>query len=173
MDRWGGGDSYSTLVDPTDPNTIYYEHQFGRIRRKNMLDGSLKNIMPEAEIGEPFLRYNWMTPFIISHYNPFTLYFGANKLFKSVDRGDTWESISPDLSTNPGPEKQGDVAFGTLTTISESTLRKGLLYVGTDDGNVQVTKDEGMSWDLVNAGLPQKWVSRVVASRYDPGVIQL
>lgn len=171
LDRWGGGDSYSTVVDPTDLNTIYYEHQFGRLYRKNMLDGSQKNIMPEAEIGEPFLRYNWMAPFIISHYNPFTLYFGANKLFKSVDRGDTWESISPDLSTHPGPEKQGDVPFGTLTTISESTLRKGHLYVGTDDGNIQVTKDDGVSWNLVNVGLPQKWVSRVVASQYQPGVV--
>ncbi len=182
LDRWGGGDSYFTEVDPTDPNTIYYEHQFGRLRRKNLKsasthrqksteEGSTIDIMPRAKIGEPPLRYNWMAPFVISHYNPDTLYYGAHKLFKSLNRGDNWICLSPDLTTNPGLEKQGNVPYGTVTTISESPLKPGLIYVGTDDGNVQVTKNDGVSWAKINTGLPQKWVSRVVASRYDEGTV--
>ncbi len=81
-----------------------------------------------------------MTPFILSHYDSKTLYAGANMLFKSENRGDSWKRISPDLSTNPGPERKGDVPFGTITDISESALKKGLLYAGTDDGQLHVTR---------------------------------
>jgi len=171
IDIWGGGDSYFTLVDPTDPNIVYYEQQFGSLKRKNLKDGTTKYIQPRAKKGEPSLRYNWMTPFIISHHNPFTLYYGANRLFKSINKGDNWAYISPDLTTNPGPEKQGNVPYGTITSISESSLKIGLIYVGTDDGNVFVTRDDGVSWTEINTGLPRKWVSRVVASRYDEGTV--
>ena len=173
IDLWGGGDSYFTLVDPTDPSIIYYEQQFGYFRRKNMKTGQSKHIQPRAKKGEPPLRYNWMTPFIISHHNPFTLYYGANKLFKSVNRGDSWTCISPDLSISPGPEKQGNVPYGALTTISESPLLPGLIYVGTDDGNVHVTRDDGKKWTEINKGLPDKWVSRVVASSHELGTVYL
>jgi photosystem II stability/assembly factor-like uncharacterized protein len=171
LDRWGGGDSYSTVRDHIDHNIIYYEHQFGRILRKNMVDGSTIDIMPREKIGEPPLRYNWMTPFVISHYNPFTLYYATNMLFKSIDRGDSWKSISPDLSTQPGPEKQGKVPYGTITTISESPLSPGLIYAGTDDGNVYITKNDGVNWSLVSNNLPEKWISRVVASRHERGTV--
>lgn len=171
LDRWGGGDSYFTLVDPTDHNIIYYEHQFGDLRRKNLKDGSTKGIRPRSPKGKPALRRNWMTPFVISHHNPFTLYYGANMLFKSINRGDRWTCISPDLTTSPGPEKQGDVPYGTITTISESPLKAGLIYVGTDDGNVQVTRDDGISWTDIRAGLPDKWVSRVRASQHEIGTV--
>ena len=171
LDRWGGGDSYFTELDPTDHNTIYYEHQFGDLRRKNMKTGETKSIMPKAKEGEPRLRRNWMTPYIISHYDPRTLYCGAHKMFKSLDRGDSWQCISQDLTTNPGKDKQGNVPYGTLTTISESRIKQGLIYVGTDDGNVQVTRDGGRSWVLVKSGLPPKWVSRVVASRHEKGTV--
>ncbi len=167
LDRWGGGDSYFTYVDPTDHDTMYYEHQFGDLRRKNMKTGETKSIRPKAGEGQPRLRFNWMTPFFLSHYDPSTLYSGANRLFKSVDRGDTWTPISPDLTTSPGPEKQGNVPYGTITTLSESRLAPKLLYVGTDDGNVHVTRDDGETWTKITAGLPDKWVSRVVASRHD------
>ncbi|MGD2245209.1 MAG: hypothetical protein PVI11_01550 [Candidatus Aminicenantes bacterium] len=173
IDLWGGGDSYFTLVDPTDLSIIYYEQQFGYFRRKNMKTGQSKHIQPRAKKGEPPLRYNWMTPFIISHHNPFTLYYGANKLFKSVNRGDNWTCISPDLSTSPGPEKQGNVPYGALTTISESPLLPGLIYVGTDDGNVHVTRDDGKNWTKINEDLPDKWVSRVVASSHELGTVYL
>ncbi len=171
IDVWGGGDSYFTWVDPTDSNIIYYEQQFGGLKRKNLKEGSTKRIQPRAKKDEPPLRYNWMTPFVISHHNPFTLYYGANKLFKSVNKGDNWICVSPDLTTNPGPEKQGNVPYGTITSISMSPLRSGLIYVGTDDGNVQVTQNDGVSWTKINRGLPPKWLSRVVASSHDLGTV--
>ena len=167
LDRWGGGDSYFTLVDPTDGDIVYYEHQFGDLRRKNLDDGSTKSIRPRVPKGEPPLRHNWMTPVVISHHNPFTLYYGAHKLFKSINRGDNWTCISSDLTTRPGPEKQGDVPYGTITTISESPLQAGLIYVGTDDGNVQITHDDGLTWTKISDELPDEWVSRVTASEHE------
>ena len=169
LDRWGGGDSYFTFPDPTDPGTIYYEHQFGRLRRKNMKDGAIVDIMPEAPLGEEPLRYNWMSPFFVSRYNPYTIYFGANQLFKSTNRGDTWIPISPDLSTQPGPDKQGNVPYGALTALSESPLKQGLIYAGTDDGNAWVSENDGKEWTLIREGLPSKWVSRIVASQHELG----
>jgi hypothetical protein len=171
LDRWGGGDSYFTPADPTDHSIVYYEHQFGDLRRKNLTDGSAKSIRPRAPKGEPPLRRNWMTPFFVSHHNPFTLYYGANKVFKSINKGDNWTCISPDLTTRPGPEKQGNVPYGTITTISESSLKSGLLYAGTDDGNVQVTRDDGINWTEISDELPDKWVSRVRASQHELGTV--
>ena len=132
-----------------------------------MRQGKNKSIRPRAGKDEPRLRYNWMTPYIISHHNPFTLYCGANKLFKSVNRGDDWRCVSGDLTTSPPPEKQGDVPYGTITTISESPSKVGLLYVGTDDGNIHVTTDDGTSWTKISDDLPKKWVTRVAASMHD------
>jgi hypothetical protein len=171
LDRWGGGDSYFTELDPTDPNVIYYEHQFGVLRRKQMKTGETKDIMPRAREGEQPLRRNWMTPYLISHYDPKTLYYAAQKLFISKNRGDSWQCISSDLTTQPGPEKQGNVPYGTITSLSESRMQSQLLYAGTDDGNVQVTRDGGATWSLIDAGLPEKWVSRVVASRHELGTV--
>ncbi|RLE05421.1 MAG: hypothetical protein DRI99_02120 [Candidatus Aminicenantes bacterium] len=171
VDIWGGGDSYYTLVDPTDPNIIYFEQQFGNLQRKDMKTGKIKRIRPKAKKGDPSLRFNWMTPFLISHHNPFILYVGANKVFKSLNRGDDWLCISPDLTTQPGPEKQGNVPFGTITTISESPIQPGLLYVGTDDGCVWVTRNDGVTWTKISEGLPPKWVSRVEASPHHLGTV--
>ncbi len=171
LDPWGGGDSYFTWVDPVDNDIIYYEHQFGDMRRKNMRTGQSKSIRPRPEEGEPPLRFNWMTPFFTSHHDPATLYCGTNKLFKSIDRGDHWECISPDLSTQPGPDRQGNVPFGTITTVSESPLKQGLIYVGTDDGNLHVTSDDGATWTRIAQGLPDKWVSRVRASQHELGTV--
>ncbi|UCH98185.1 MAG: glycosyl hydrolase, partial [Candidatus Aminicenantes bacterium] len=173
-DPWkhlGGGDGFFVFVDPEDSNTVYFEYQFGALLRKNLSSGKTKNIMPKTKIGEPALRCNWMTPFIISQHNHLTLYFGAQKLFKSLNRGDTWHCISPDLTTNPGPEKQGDVTYGTITSISESRFQPGLMYVGTDDGNIQVTHNDGITWEKINTGLPRRWVSRVIASGYDKATV--
>ncbi len=171
IDLWGGGDSYDTIGDPLDPDIVYYEQQFGGIKRKSMAAGATRNIQPKAAKGEPALRYNWKSPFLVSRHNPLTVYFGANKLFKSLDRGDRWTCISPDLSTDPGEDRRGDVPYGTITTLSESPLRPGLLYVGTDDGNVFVTQNDGVTWDKIRAGLPDKWVSRVEASSHDEGTV--
>jgi len=166
LDRWGGGDSYFTYPDRINRDLIYYEHQFGELRRKNMKTGETKSISPKADEGETEVKCNWMTPFFLSDYNPPTMYYGANRLYKSEDRGDSWEVISPDLSTNPGPEKQGNIPFGTITTLGESKLKKGLIYTGTDDGNIQITQNDGKSWTKIDNGLPEKWVTHVAASRH-------
>ncbi len=170
IDLWGGGDSYITIRDPSDPHTIYFEQQFGNFQRKNMKTGEIERIRPRLKDKTP-LRYNWMSPFIISRHNPLTVYFGANRLFKSLNRGDSWTCISPDLTTQPGPEKQGNVPYGTITALSESPLQPGLLYVGTDDGLVWTTRNDGNTWTKINTGLPDKWVSRVEASAADQDTV--
>lgn len=166
LDRWGGGDSYFTYPDRIDPDIFYYEHQFGELRRKNMKTGETVSVRPVAKEGEPEVKRNWMTPFFLSEYDPPTMYYGGNHLYKSKDRGNTWTIISPDLSTNPGPERQGNIPFGTITTLSESKLKQGLIYAGTDDGNIQLTKDDGKSWTKIDSDLPEKWVTHVCASRH-------
>ena len=160
-----GGDQYVTRADPDNPDTIYAEGMFGNMARHDLKTGKSVGIQPGKQ------RSNWVTPFILSHYNSQTLYMGGDKVFKSENRGDQWICISPDLTTNPGPEKRGNVPYGTITDISESALQKGLLYVGTDDGQVHVTRDDGASWQKIQQGLPDKWVSRVVASKHDVGTV--
>jgi photosystem II stability/assembly factor-like uncharacterized protein len=166
-----GGDNYVTLIDPNNLDTMYLEGMFGSMARKDLKTGKSRGIRPGPAPDGKKLRFNWMTPFILSHYDSNTLYAGANMLFKSNDRGDSWKCISLDLSSNPGPERTGNVPFGTITDISESALKKGLLYAGTDDGKLHVTKDDGASWESINKGLPNRWVSRVVASKHDEGTV--
>jgi len=166
-----GGEASYIAIDPSDFNILYSEGYYGRIIRVDRKTWKTKNIRPQAKKGEPPLRCNWLTPFIISPHNPYILYFGAQKLFMSLDRGEHWQAISPDLTTD-NLKKRGDVAFCTLTTISESPLKPGLIYVGTDDGNVQVTKNGGVTWQKIMKGLPaERWVSRIVASKYDEGTV--
>ncbi len=163
-----GGDGGYVEIDHNDENTVYTEFQFGNISRLDLAKKKSKMIKPHSKIGEPKLRFNWITPFLISHYNSQILYLGANKVFKSYNRGDKWFAISPDLTTNQKP--QGDVPYSTITTISESPIKPGLLYVGTDDGLVWVTKNDGATWDKIINGLPErKWVSRVIASKFKIG----
>ncbi|MGI9467053.1 MAG: WD40/YVTN/BNR-like repeat-containing protein [Rubripirellula sp.] len=166
-----GGDNYVTLIDPNNLDTMYLEGMFGSMARKDLKTGKSRGIRPGPAPDGAKLRFNWMTPFILSHYDSKTLYAGANLLFKSHDRGDNWKCISPDLSSNPGPERQGNVPFGTITDISESPLKKGLLYAGTDDGQLHVTQNDGGTWANINQGLPNRWVSRVVASKYDEATV--
>ena len=161
----GGGDQYVTRVDPNDLDVIYREGMFGAMGRINLKTGKGRGIRP------PGSRFNWVTPYILSPHKSTTLYAGAEKLFKSENRGDQWTCISPDLTTNPGPEKKGNVPYGTITDISESPLKKGLLYVGTDDGQVHVTRDDGANWTKINKGLPDRWVTRLVASKYDVATV--
>ena len=161
------GDYYVTRIDPNDLDTMYTEGFFGAMERRNLKTGEEHRIKPGPSPDGERLRSNWVAPFILSHYDSKTLYAGANYVFKSENRGDKWRCISPDLSTKPGPERRGDVPFGTITDISESELKKGLLYAGTDDGQLHVTKDDGATWTKINKGLPDRWVSRVVSSKYD------
>ncbi len=172
LDRWGGGDSYFTYRDPLDTDLIYYEHQQGDLRRKRMSTGETASIRPPDIPGEPPLRSNWMTPFFPSRdatRTPRAMYYGANRLFRSLDRGDRWTPISPDLTSNPA--RQGNVPWGTLTTVSESPLQPGLLYAGADDGYLHVTKDDGKTWTRIDKGLPDRWMTRVVASRHDAATV--
>jgi photosystem II stability/assembly factor-like uncharacterized protein len=173
-DPWkclGVGDASFVLVDPQDANTVYYVIQFGGLFRKDLSTGKEKDIKPKTKIGEPALRFNWVSPLIISQHNPLTLYYGAQKVFKSLDRGDTWRCISPDLTTNPGPARRGDVVYGTITAISESTFQPGLIYAGSDDGNIHVTHNDGVTWEQINNGLPKRWVSRLTASKYEKELV--
>ncbi|MEM7588111.1 MAG: glycosyl hydrolase, partial [Acidobacteriota bacterium] len=167
IDAWrriGGGDGMYIQVDPRDNATIYLGLQFGYYGRIDA-DGSRSPTRPRDLLGEPALRYNWASPILLSEHNHDTLYFGANHLYRSLDRGETWAAISPDLSRSPN---RGDVPFGTLTSISESPLEFGLLWAATDDGQVHVSDDGGREWRDVAAGLPKdRWVTRVEASHHE------
>lgn len=173
-----GGDGMQVQVDTRDNATTYTGFQFGnyfKLNRSNPRDAT-KRITPQHQLGEKPYRFNWQTPVLISKHNQDIVYFGGNKLFRSFNKADTLIAISDDL-TKGG--KAGDVPFGTITTIAESPLRFGLLYVGTDDGNIQLSKDAGATWTLLNPAPTKKakttslptdlWVSRVIASQYKEG----
>ncbi len=162
-----GGDGMQVQVDWRDNKTVYSGSQFGAYARKNLASQESRSVRPARDLGDPALRYNWQTPILLSRHNQDVFYYGSNKFHRSFNRGDSLVTMSADLSTNP---KQGDVPFGTTTTISESPLRFGLLYVGTDDGNIQITKDGGYTWELITHKLPKDlYVSRVTASAFKEG----
>ena len=162
LDRWGGGDSYYTYRDPTDNDTIYYEHQLGAMRRKHMPSGRVKSIQPRLR--NQRLRFAWMTPFFPSSHDGKTLYCGANRVFKSTNRGDTWEPISDNLVTG---KPLRNVRYRAITTMAESKLKQGLLFAGTDNANLSVTEDDGQSWRTIDAGLAKRNFTRVFASPHD------
>jgi photosystem II stability/assembly factor-like uncharacterized protein len=173
LDQWTGGDSFVTLPDPTDPRFVYYEHQNGALRRMDTRGASIQtsaseNVAPRAPRGGTPWRIGWYMPYLVSAFDPSTLYAGTNVLAKSTDRGRTWAAISPDLSTPAGGDR-ATVPYGTITMISQSSLQRGLIYVGTESGGIHVTEDEGAHWRAADAGLPKKWVSRVIASEHTPG----
>ncbi len=176
FDRAPGGEGSSHAIDPSDPNIVYSASFYGRITRTDLSlpqAERTKRLLPATFPDEPPLRGQWVAPFIISPHNNETIYHGMQYLLKSVNRGDTWEWISPDLTHNTAAE-MGDIPYHTIITISESPLRAGLIYVGTDDGKVHVTRDGGRKWSEIMAGLPyQKWVSRIVASAYDVGTVYM
>lgn len=160
-----GGDGMQVAVDLRDNNTAYTGFQFGNYYRIS-LDGNSRPeyITPKHELGERPLRWNWQAPIHLSVHNPDILYMGSNKFHRSFDQGAHFEAISDDL-TKGG--KKGDVAFGTLTSIHESSLRFGLLYAGSDDGLVHVSQDGGHTWTRISDALPKDmWVTRVQASAH-------
>ena len=162
-----GGDGMQVEIDTRDNNTVITGYQFGNYYRVNKTTGDSKYIQPMHSLGERPLRFNWQTPVKLSVHNQDILYMGSNKFHRSMNQGDDWETLSGDL-TKGG--KKGNVPYGTLTTISESPLRFGLIYIGTDDGLIQLTKDGGYSWQVISEDLPQnQWVSRVIASSYKEG----
>ena len=171
-----GGEGSSHAIDPTDPRTVYSAGFYGTISRSVLgEDGrwQTKRVLPRPYPNEPSLRGQWVAPFIISSHNSNIIYHGMQYLFMSRDKGDSWERISPDLTRNIKSEL-GDIPFQTLFSIAESPLKFGLIYVGTDDGNVHITKDGGKTWKKIMNGLPyQKWVSKMVASAYDMGTVYM
>ena len=183
--RWDnlyGGDGFWTVPDPTDADAVYAEAQGGNIGRVNMRTHASRDIQPKADYKEK-LRFNWNTPIHASPTQKGTIYMGSQFLFRSRDKGDTWERVSPDLTTND-PEKQKQEQSGgvtvdnssaemhtTIYSVSESPRDANVIWVGTDDGNVQLTRDGGKTWTNVAgnvAGLPKNsWISWVEASRFD------
>ena len=186
--RWEnlyGGDGFFAFADPADTNYVYVEAQGGTISRVNRHTLLGRNIQPQPNYGESKLHFNWNTPMALSPNEKGTIYIGAQFLFRSRDHGQTWDRISPDLTTND-PEKQKQEESGGVTvdnseaemhtsiySISESPRNGQLIWVGTDDGNLQITRDGGKKWTNVVShvpGLPKaSWVSWVEASRYDEG----
>lgn len=187
--RWEnmyGGDGFWTFNDPSDPNYIYAEYQGGNVGRVQRYTHEARDIQPKAKQGEK-LRFNWNTPLHLSAHEKGTLYIGSQFLFRTRDHGQSWQRISPDLTTN-NPDKQKQEQTGgvtvdnssaemhtTIYSISESPKAAGTLWVGTDDGNVQLSRDGGGHWKKVIdgdagtvKGLPKNaWVSTIEASRFD------
>ncbi len=185
-----GGDGFHTRVDPEDPNTIYATLQYGSLVRFDKRTGERIGIQPKEGKGEPALRWNWDSPLLISPHSHTRLYFAANRLFRSDDRGDSWKAISGDLTrqidrnTLPvmgkiwGPDAvakhQSTSLYGNIVALSESPKKEGLIYAGTDDGLIQVTEDGGRNWRKIESfsGVPEKtFVARIYASQHDVNTV--
>ena len=159
-----GGDGMQIQIDSRDHNIVYTGYQFGNYYRLNLDTEEDAYIQPKHELGENPYRFNWQTPILLSPHNQDILYLGGNKLMRSMNQGNDWTTISEDL-TNGG--KKGNVAYGTLASISESPFQFGLIYTGSDDGLIHVTKNSGDSWTNISNSLPKElWVSRIIASQH-------
>jgi len=168
-----GGEGSIHAIDPRDPATVYSAGFYGNISRSDLTTGVDTNITPKAAEGEPRLRGQWLAPFLLSPHNPSLLYHGFQYLHRSLDRGDTWERISPDLTAND-TARMGDIPYQTIFSISESPLRFGLIYAGTDDGRVHVTRDGGRTWTRLAENLPgEKFIAELVASAHDEGTVYM
>ncbi|HZT82551.1 MAG TPA: hypothetical protein VFA26_20145 [Gemmataceae bacterium] len=185
-----GGDGFHCKVDPKDTNTVYAEMQYGGLVRFDRRTGQKIGIQPQPGKGEPPLRWNWDSPLLLSPHSHTRLYFAANKVFRSDDRGDSWKVISPDLSRQldrnqlsvmgkvwPADAVAKSVStsfYGNVTALAESPKKEGLLYAGTDDGLIQVTEDGGKTWRKGEKfpGVPERaYVSKLVASQHDEGTV--
>lgn len=185
-----GGDGFQCRVDPKDPNIVYAEYQYGGLVRYDRRTGQRVFIQPQPGKGEPPLRWNWDSALIISPHSNTRLYFAANRIFRSDDRGDSWTSISPDLTRQLDRDKLavfGKIQpvdavakhlstsfYGNIVALAESPKKEGLIYAGTDDGLIQVTEDGGKSWFKVEkfAGVPDRtYVSRIICSQHEANVV--
>ena len=184
-----GGDGFWVQPDPSDPSVAYAESQGGNIGRINLETFKSVNIKPQEGIGDGKLRWNWNTPIVTGTKNPHDLYIGAQYLYKTTDQGHNWTKISPDLTTNDKKKQEQENSGGlsadntsaenhcTIFTISESPLDENVVWVGTDDGNLQVTTDAGKTWtnyskNYAAAGIPaQSWVSSIEPSKFDKNLV--
>jgi photosystem II stability/assembly factor-like uncharacterized protein len=185
-----GGDGFWQAIEPTNPDIVYSEYQYGNIYRYDKKSGESINIKPRERKDEKTYKWNWNTPFILSPHSPTRLYMAANKVFRSDDRGQSWKVISDDITaqidrnTWPVMDRywsidavQKDVStslYGMAVSLDESKVKENLLYVGTDDGLIQVTEDAGENWRKISAfpGVPEHtYVSDILASRFDENVV--
>ena len=170
-----GGDGHQPATEPGNPNIVYAQWQRGNLNRHDRLTGENINIKPQPEFGEKTERFNWDAPILVSPHNPERLYFASQRVWKSDDRGDSWETISEDLTNNIeristpfyGSKQKWNNAwdvramsnYSTITSLSESPIQEGLIYAGTDDGIIQMTENGGESWKKINykkfSGLPE------------------
>jgi len=185
-----GGDGYETVVDPTNPDIVYSQWQYGGLVRYDRASGELIDIQPQEEPGEDAHRWNWDSPVIISPHSPSRLYYACQRLYRSDDHGDSWTAVSPDLSQaidrdtlpvmgriqsiDAVAKNQSTSHYGNIVALTESPLVEGLIYVGTDDGLIQVTEDGGGSWRVATAasGVPKlSYAFRVEASLHDADTV--
>jgi photosystem II stability/assembly factor-like uncharacterized protein len=189
-----GGDGFETQIDPKDPNISYAQSQHGGLVRFDKKSGERVYLQPQPGKGEEALRWNWDSPLLISPHSNTRLYFAANKLFRSDDRGNTWRAISPDLTRrldrnqlkvmgkiwriNAVAKNASTSFYGNIVSLSESPLQEGLIYVGTDDGLIQITSDggrpDGSGWQKYDKfpGVPEMtYVSRLEASQHDANTV--
>ncbi|MGD8305367.1 MAG: glycosyl hydrolase [Ignavibacteria bacterium] len=185
-----GGDGYESVIDPVDPNIVYAQYQYGGLVRYDKKSGEFISIKPQEGLNEKPLRWNWDSPLILSPHKLTRLYFAANILFKSEDRGNSWEAVSPDLTRQIDRNKlkvMGKVwsvdavaknastsFYGNIVSLRESPLVEGLIYVGTDDGLIQVTEDGGKSWRKIEKfpGIPEMtYVSCLFVSLHDANTV--
>ena len=163
----GGGDGMQVQVDTRDNKTLYAGSQFGFYGRRSTEGGRSISLYPRPNLGETKLRFNWQTPIWLSRHSQDVFYYGANKFYRSLQKGEKMEVLSGDLTNGA---KEGDIPFGTSTTLVESPMKFGLIYIGTDDGNIQITKDAGYTWTKISIGLPKTvqglYVSRVTPSAF-------
>lgn len=162
----GDGDGMQVQVDSRDNATVYVGYQFGNYYKINKNTGDNADVKPVHDIGETPYRFNWQTPILISKHHEDIFYIGSNCLHRSLHQGKNLKTISKDLTSNQA-EQKGNIPFGTLTTLSESTIKYGVIYTGSDDGIISCSKDAGFSWTRISNPLPQNlWVSRVIASKH-------
>ena len=185
-----GGDGFWQAIDPINPDIVYSEYQYGNVYRYDRKSGEKIFVKPQPKKEELSHRWNWDAPMFLSSHDGHALYMAANKVFKSTDRGNTWETISDDLTRNedrnqftmmdkywPSDAVVKDMStsqWGTIVAMAESPVKEGLLYVGTDDGLIQISDDDGESWTKVSAfpGIPEyTYVSDIEPSKFDENVV--
>lgn len=162
-----GGDGMYVAPDPRNSKLVYTGFQFGNYFKLD--NGKTTRVTPAHNIGEAAFRWNWRTPLLLSKHNPDIVYMASQFVHRSLNKGESFETISPDLTKNT---KQGNVPYSTISALAESPLKFGLLYAGSDDGRVWVSKNAGGSWEEISSGLPANlWVASLHASSHDEGTV--
>ncbi len=168
-----GGEGSNHVIHPDNPDLVYSAGFYGTITKTDMKTLRSENIMPPTPAGVDRLRGQWLAPFILSPHNPGIIYYGGQFVFRSMNAGESWTQISPDLTYNDD-DKKGDIPYQTIFAISESPLKFGVIYAGTDDGRVWASQNSGENWTEINKGLPhRKWVSRMEASLFAEGRVYM